>query len=107
MHRKEKIMAERKRRRSTATSWKSQQEDGRFYLQFETSDKKRYESVERASQLVVDGKDSSNIVEVTRCKDCKNARYTTNFYIICGRYNSIMQEMDFCSRGEKAVRSDC
>lgn len=44
---------------------------------------------------------SKDLVEVVRCKDCKNARYTINFYIKCGRYNSIMQEMDFCSRGER------
>lgn len=38
-----------------ATSWKSQQGDGKYYLQFETDDTDKYKIVEKASQMAIDG----------------------------------------------------
>ena len=47
-----------------ATSWKSQQSNGEYNLQFETTDKERYKLVEKAVQMAVDGKTISDIAEV-------------------------------------------
>ena len=51
-----------------ATSWKSQQGDGMYSLQFETDDIDKYKLVEKASQMAIDG--IADVVEVVRCKDC-------------------------------------
>lgn len=47
-----------------ATSWKSQQGDGTYRLQFETDDVEKYKLVEKASQMAVDGKTTADVVEI-------------------------------------------
>lgn len=46
-----------------ATSWKSQQGNGEYSLQFETDDKEKYKLVEKAAQMAVDGKTISDYME--------------------------------------------
>lgn len=45
-----------------ATSWKSQQGNGVFALQFETDHKEKYKLVEWAAQMAVDGKTIVDLV---------------------------------------------
>ncbi|MBR5535760.1 MAG: hypothetical protein IKU60_03840 [Clostridia bacterium] len=47
-----------------ATSWKSQQGNGEYSLQFETDSKEKYKLVEKAAQMAVDGKTVDDVVEV-------------------------------------------
>ena len=89
-----------------ATSWKSQQGDGKYALQFETDDKEKYKTVEKAAQRAIDG-NASDVVEVVRCKDC------VYWESVCGRTtgkcesprNGLLYEytdnLDFCSYGER------
>ena len=39
------------------TSWKSQIEQGKYYLQFETNDYKKYKEVEKVAQKMIDKAD--------------------------------------------------
>ena len=47
-----------------ATSWKSQQGDGTYRLQFETDDVEKYKLVEKTAQMAVDGKTTADVVEI-------------------------------------------
>lgn len=47
-----------------STNWKSQQGNGKFALQFETDDRNKYELVEKAAQMAIDGKSAADVVEV-------------------------------------------
>jgi hypothetical protein len=47
-----------------ATEWKSQQADGKYYLQFETDNKEKYMLVEKAAQMAIDGKTTADYAEV-------------------------------------------
>ena len=45
-----------------ATSWNSQQANGKYFLQFETDDKEKYKLVEKAAQMAIDGKTAADVV---------------------------------------------
>lgn len=45
-------------------SWKAQQGEGKYSLQFETNHKEEYKLVEKAAQMAVDGKTIADITEV-------------------------------------------
>lgn len=47
-----------------ATSWKSQQGNGEYSLQFETDNKEKYKLVEKAAQMAMDGKTIADVSEV-------------------------------------------
>lgn len=47
-----------------ATSWKSQQGNGEYALQFETDDKRKYKLVEKAAQMAVDGKVVARYIDI-------------------------------------------
>ena len=47
-----------------ATSWKSQQGNGEYRLQFETDNEEEYKLVEKAAQMAMDGKTKADFVEV-------------------------------------------
>lgn len=47
-----------------ATEWKSQQGEGKYYLQFETDNKEKYMIVEKAAQMAIDGKPTADYAEV-------------------------------------------
>lgn len=53
-----------------ATSWKSQIAYGTYRLQFETDDIEKYNLVEKASQMAVDGKTTEDFVEVNTAALC-------------------------------------
>lgn len=67
-----------------ATSWKSQQGNGKYALQFETDDKEKYKFVEKASQMAVDGKTTADVVEVRHGKWIKPTRYSQEYCNQCG-----------------------
>ena len=46
--------------RDMGTSWKSQQGDGKYSLQFETNDREKYKFIEKAAQMAIDGKIANN-----------------------------------------------
>lgn len=82
-----------------ATSWKSQQSNGEYALQFETDDKEKYKLVEKAAQMAVDGKTTANFVEVVRCKDCAAPH---NKWTGCPNLNGLIPPPDFyCAKGER------
>lgn len=93
-----------------ATSWKSQQGDGTYRLQFETDDVEKYKLVEKASQMAVDGKTTTDVVEVVRCKKCLHKinykgrpmciLYAENIF---GDWHGLIATRDehFCSYGER------
>ena len=39
-----------------STSWQSQQGNGQYSLQFETTDKEKYKVIEKTAQMLIDGK---------------------------------------------------
>lgn len=86
-----------------ATSWESQQGDGKYSLQFETDCKEKYKVVEKAAQMAVDGKTAADVVPVVRCKDCKHAQFMSS----CSRYmchkvgGCMRAEDDYCNYGER------
>lgn len=43
----------------------------------------------------------ANVVEVVRCKDCKNACHKTDTTCVCGILDMIMCVEDYCSYGER------
>ena len=47
-----------------ATSWKSQQGNGEYRLQFETDNEEKYKLVEKAAQMAMDGKTTADVEEV-------------------------------------------
>lgn len=93
-----------------ATSWKSQQGNGEYSLQFETDNKEKYKLVERAAQMAVDGKTVADVMEVVRCKDCKHCEedYPCKFKdeeamagYLCKAEGRYVPPEHFCSYGEK------
>ena len=98
-----------------ATSWKSQQGDGMYYLQFETDDKEKYNLVEKAVQTAIDGKTTADVVEVVRCKDCVD--YIPNADLdheqlpndleadgYCDNWLKYTDAHCFCSSGRKEIK---
>ena len=92
-----------------ATSWKSQQGNGKYALQFETDDKEKYKFVEKASQMAVDGKHTADVVEVVRCPQCRfgmkvwRERPPHEAYkcrLLC-RHAPLFQPTHFCHCAEK------
>ncbi len=111
-----------------ATSWKSQQGDGEYALQFETDNKEKYKLVEKAAQMAVDGKmveryiDIENVTipkgffedlnvpkllawlasqptaDVVEVVRCKDCKYWNNGD--CYRIE-LTRPTDFCSYGER------
>lgn len=61
-----------------ATSWKSQQGNEEYSLQFETDNKEKYKLVEKAAQMAMDGKAVADFVEV------KHGRYEDDYCTVCG-----------------------
>ena len=109
-----------------ATEWKSQQSVGDYRLQFQTDDKEKFKFVEKAAQMAVDGKHTSDwltrgisseqlakekeealadVVEVVRCRNCCWCMVTSQpyagAYCIKGTRSFIVEADDFCSRGER------
>lgn len=74
------------------TNWKSQQIEGKYYLQFETDDKEKYRLVEEAAQMAIDG-----IKAI--CGTCAYAKHTTfgrsKIYVECTNQEHIEK---FCKR---------
>lgn len=79
------------------TSWKSQQGNGKYCLQFETSDREKYKLVERASQMAIDGKTledltpKSNWISVNERLPEREGKYlvfTTRGTVLIGSYFS-------------------
>jgi hypothetical protein len=81
-----------------ATSWKSQQSNGEYALQFETDSKEKYRLVEKAAMMAVSGKTAADYAPVVRCKDCK---YRNPYGYRCRRDNLWHDSDDFCSYGER------
>ena len=92
-----------------ATSWKSQQGDGKYALQFETDDKEKYKTVEKAAQRAIDG-NTSDVVEVVRCRDCKyfipsrfldKLEYPNEIEAdgLCDNKDKYTDNCDYCSHG--------
>ena len=89
-----------------ATSWKSQQGNGVYALQFETDDKEKYKLVEKVAQMAVDGKPTADVVEVVRCRKCKHHHLerepchgkTEHF---CSRLNMQVFANFHCGYGER------
>ena len=92
-----------------ATSWKSQQSNGEYALQFETDSKEKYRLVEKAAMMAVCGKTAADYAPVVRCKDCCfSAKHpTTDVWKICTNeqwnteYYPLVRDNDFCSYGER------
>ena len=62
-----------------ATSWKSQQGNGEYRLQFETDNEEEYKLVEKAAQMAMDGKTEADFEEV------KHGYWKHNLYCsVCG-----------------------
>ena len=82
-----------------ATSWKSQQSEGKYALQFETDSKEKYKLVEKVAQMAVDGKTIDDVVEVRPGEwefEVKNPLVLGQFRCsVCGVTNGI-QKSDWC-----------
>lgn len=96
-----------------ATSWKSQQGDGTYRLQFETDDVEKYKLVEKSAQMAVDGKTTADVVEVCRCGNCKYC--TTHTCAITGiktlfcEYGNkpvVVEPTHYCGYGERRKDND-
>lgn len=92
-----------------ATSWKSQQGNGEYRLQFETDNEEKYKLVEKAAQMAMDGKAKADFAEVVRCKDCIHARQVKHrgevveWSYRCSylKPNTNMWDVDYCRYGER------
>jgi hypothetical protein len=85
-----------------ATSWKSQQSNGEYALQFETDSKEKYRLVEKAAMMAVSGKTAADYAPVVRCKDCKHLTEDgVCFKNINGVGYKKPRQDDFCSYGER------
>lgn len=74
------------------TSWKAQLGDGAYCLQFQTDDKEKYKFVEKAAQMVMDGKHNADVVEVRHgyWKDNNNGTFT------CSECGGKASKMNWC-----------
>lgn len=72
-----------------ATSFKSQQGNGEYSLQFETDNEEKYKLVEKAAEMAVDGKTAADVTKVKhgrwrksgnekKCSLCKFIYYNNN-----------------------------
>ena len=88
-----------------ATSWKSQQGDGKYSLQFETDCKEKYKNVEKAAQMAVDGKPAADVVPVVRCKDCEHGQFmpSCSMYLCRCTGGKLRYADDYCNYGERRM----
>ena len=84
-----------------ATSWKSQQGNGEYRLQFETDNEEEYKLVEKAAQMAMDGKTKADFAEVVRCFNC--AFYDIEDYN-CREFDCNMPCDGYCSKGTPKER---
>lgn len=78
-----------------ATSWKSQQGDGMYSLQFETDDIDKYRLVEKAAQMAVDGNTTADVVEVKHARWVQTSALVNPYCSDCKCYND--RQTTFCS----------
>ena len=86
-----------------ATSWKSQQGNGEYRLQFETDNEEKYKLVEKAAQMAMDGKTKADFVEVPcRCKKCRYGKLMGDHKTyVCIRQAAYKKADDYCSSGKR------
>ena len=78
-----------------ATSWKSQQGNEQYSLQFETDNIEKYKLVEKAAQMAVDGKTAADVVEV------KHGEWKEHYSFGCWHY-----DCPFCEDGYATKEKD-
>lgn len=86
-----------------ATSWKAQQSNGEYALQFETDDKQKYNLVEKVAMMAVDGKTAADVVPVVRCKDCEHGLYmdSCSMYLCRCTGGKLRYADNYCNYGER------
>ncbi|MGM9551948.1 MAG: hypothetical protein ACI3XA_06785 [Clostridia bacterium] len=84
-----------------ATSWKSQQGNGEYSLQFETDNKDKYKLVEKAAQMAVDGKTAADVEKVKHgawIAPVRKRLFEKEYYICsnCLSRNSFAIKFNYC-----------